>query len=84
MLSRKRLVVQGLRELADDIITGERIVDNTNWYETGFTDAKSQVVIVPKAIHETICSSHSVIIDDKECSLTVCGNCMLAVENEHA
>ncbi len=85
-----RNVATGLRNLADDIATGDRPITRVRWYQCDIGMLESFEVdpaggecvpIVPRAVHEALCRSTSTLIEDEEHEVIVCGLCKLAVEN---
>ena len=88
-----RSVARGLHELADDIATLQRPVDGVRWYQwfegegsvisTAEVDALKgePVPIVPRAVHDAMCPSLAVVVDDEDEEVVICDRCRLAVEN---
>lgn len=86
MSMHSRAVARGLHELADDIATGDRVVDGVKWYFVMDEQATKRIeagdtLLVPRAIHDAMCPSLAVVIHDEGEEVVVCDRCTLAVEN---
>jgi len=83
MFAHARKVATGLRNLADDIATGDRPVDVVEWFQQEREpdgSAYHPTPVVPMAIHDALCPSLAVRLHDEQAELVVCDRCQLAVQ----
>lgn len=87
-----RKVAQELRTLADDIATGDRVVDGIAWYSPSdgpvpglasewALKSIEKTPIVPRAIHDALCVSLAVVLEDELDGILICDRCKLAVQD---
>lgn len=75
-----RAVALNLHALAHDIATGTKI-PGVRWYSPPDGSRLFPVPVLPEAIHDALCISTAVILDDPAHRLHICASCHLAIED---
>lgn len=76
-----RNIALNLHALAHDIATGTK-TPTFRWYSPPDGSRLFPVPVLPEAIHNALCPSTTVILDDPAHRLHVCAGCHLAIEDD--
>jgi hypothetical protein len=68
-----------LHELAHNIATGQRKI-GIRWYMPEEGTRLFPVPVLPEAVHDALCASTAVNLEDQQQHVIVCDECKLAIE----
>lgn len=71
----------GLHALAHEIATGDRPVTGVRWYVPQPGTRLYPVPVLPEAVHDALCPSTAVNLEDPTEHVHICDECKLAVED---
>lgn len=72
----------GLHALAHDIATGDRDTSGIRWYIPSLSGSRLYPVpVLPSAVHDALCPSTVVTLEDPAEQIHICDECKLAVED---
>lgn len=80
-MTHRYLRAMGLHALAQEVATGERPITGIRWYNPQPETRLTPTPILPQAVHNVLCPSHAVNLEDVTKHLYVCDECKVAVEN---
>lgn len=72
----------GLHALAQEVATGERPITGIRWYHPQPETHLPPTPVIPQAVHNVLCPSHAVNLEDPRGRVYVCDECKVAIEND--